>query len=1767
MSTNPTITKLKAQRGQVKGCITSVENWIAEHHGNISVSEAETQLKRLKKYETRFEEIQAKLEDLDPVELDPEQDERISFDDRLSFLESSLLEVRSMHEVSIHAETSTNQINVDLVATDLPKLNLPVFSGEYLEYPRFIDSFNALVHNVQSRNMTDTRRFGLLKSTLSGKALEAIANLPLVPGNYPVALEILKERFYKQRLIFTSYVRKLWDTQKATSTSSLRNLCDTYMSIQKGLELIATPQQITCGIMIQLLLTKCDSKTVEEWEKISATKDSLPDEKEFEDFLRKRCTQLEGIEYAAKVINKPPQTTIVTPNRPKTRHSNTSSGSSNKQKCPLCSDQHDISKCSQFMAESPKGRYYTAKKTHLCIKCLLPLKNHKLCKVACEVCAGNHHHLLHFDISTQQSSNDQNQTTPPKTSSSNTAQMTTENTGVSGNHANVVSEMSPSHDPSCDTYTFLATALVNARTVEGNFIPLRILFDGGSQLNLISERARSLLGIPAVNTMHQIQLSGINNSKVTLRKRVVVQLKSQLSPFHDSIILMVHPRLRQVHPSQQVDIASWNVPSDIMLADPKFNHPQQIDIILNAHHVDSYMLANCRNMGTSLPRLRETKFGWVVIGDWAVNQSSRAISNIGITVDISSPSTEPPLSDLLRKFWELESLQTSKLLSSEEKHIEAHFQSTHERLSDGRFVVRLPFSRSPELLGESRGIAAKRLSMINKKISQNPEYAKAYTEFINEYIDMGHCSEVPSPEASAPHYYIPHFSVTNDNSTTTRTRVVFDASCRTENDTCLNELLMVGPKLQDDLYVHLLRFRMHSFVLTGDVSKMYRQILIHPDDRKFQYILWKHQNETTVRTYALNTVTYGTASAPFQAVRCMQELATTDGNDLPMGQKVLLHDFYVDDMLTGSDDEQSVINIYNEVKTLLNRGQMVIRKFQSNSYRVLQDIPLEDHGTFLTIGDKEVLKTLGMIWVPDSDEFSYSYECDNSRKPTRRVILSEISRLFDPLGLIQPIVIKAKLFMQRLYAATSNWDEPVTPEDAKLWNEFKAQLADVAELKFSRPVLDSVYKTAKSLRNFELHCFCDASQIAYAAAIYVRSIEHDGWVETNLLTSKSRVAPLKKVSLPRLELCGAVLLSELYEQVKPHIPVELTHVYCWTDSTITLRWVTESPHKWQPFVATRATKIQNATIGATWKHIPSAQNPADLATRGMTPKELSRSILWRHGPEFLYESKNPWPATPIFSDCDEVPERAKVITSLVATTETDIFHRLKMMSLAPLLSAVAWPKLRRIFGYVNRFITNLKNRRSQKKKLATFEEAPSLSVSEIQHGTELIMHLVQHASFRKEIKTLANNQVLPSKSMFGKLSVFFDDMKLLRVGGRLGQVSTIPYDEKHPLLLPQKHIVTKLIVTWYHFQNLHAGPKALMGIVRQMFWPLNGQILANQVVHGCIRCSRTKPITFHQIMGDLPRDRATPSAPFTVTAVDFAGPFIIHYRLRGSKPTKVYLAVFVCFSTKAVHLELVEDLTVDALINCLIRFTNRRNCPTKIWSDNATNFVAASRKLEEFKKFYWQESTQQAISNWCRDSKGVTWSFVPPRSPHFNGLAEAAVKSAKYHLSKIPNIDSLTFPELNTVVIMIEGILNSRPIMPLSASPDEGQPLTPAHFLVGKSLRSIPEPQGQENSSKTFEKTVAIKQIFWRKWSKEYLKTLQEKHKWQQPQLGPKLDDLVLLVDKDLAPLKWKLGRVVQTYPGKDGRVRVVDVKTDTGTYCRAITELCPVPYSKQSSE
>ncbi|XP_047545909.1 uncharacterized protein LOC125077861 [Vanessa atalanta] len=397
----------------------------------------------------------------------------------------------------------------------------------------------------------------------------------------------------------------------------------------------------------------------------------------------------------------------------------------------------------------------------------------------------------------------------------------------------------------------------------------------------------------------------------------------------------------------------------------------------------------------------------------------------------------------------------------------------------------------------------------------------------------------------------------------------------------------------------------------------------------------------------------------------------------------------------------------------------------------------------------------------------------------------------------------------------------------------------------------------------------------------------------------------------------------------------------------------------------------------------------------------------------------------------------------------------------------------------------------------------------------------------------------------------------MRVGGRLDNANFI-YNKKHPIILQSAHEFTKLLFDYEHRRLMHAGPQLLLASIRETYWPIGGRNLAKACFHRCVRCRRMKGAIVTPLMGNLPRQRLLPGYPFQNTGVDYAGPIRCASRQgRGCRLVKVYIAIFICFTTKAIHLELVSDLTSNHFLLALYRFISRRGKPASIFSDNGTSFVGAYNDLSKFIKSN-AASLSESLAN-----DGISFKFIPAYSPHFGGLWEAGVKSTKYHLQRVLGCSNLTFVELYTTLTQIEAILNSRPLTPLSSDPDDDTPLTPGHFLIGRPLTSIPQPNLQDLSMSQltrYQRIEQLRQHFWTRWSKEYVAELQQRTKWRACKDGLELGSLVVVKEDNLPPLKWRLGRVVAVHPGSDGIVRVADIRTSTGVIRRAFNRICPLP-------
>ncbi|XP_075990293.1 uncharacterized protein LOC142985936 [Anticarsia gemmatalis] len=461
------------------------------------------------------------------------------------------------------------------------------------------------------------------------------------------------------------------------------------------------------------------------------------------------------------------------------------------------------------------------------------------------------------------------------------------------------------------------------------------------------------------------------------------------------------------------------------------------------------------------------------------------------------------------------------------------------------------------------------------------------------------------------------------------------------------------------------------------------------------------------------------------------------------------------------------------------------------------------------------------------------------------------------------------------------------------------------------------------------------------------------------------------------------------------------------------------------------------------------------------------------------------------------------------------------------------------------------------------ERVICLSPIEITEATEFLLRRVQREYVGEEIECLTKKKPISNKSSLLKLTPFLDENGLLRVKGRLIN-SILPSETKHPVILPAAGRLTELIIREAHHTTLHGGARLTLAHLRLKFWIIGGNRTVKKELRQCIKCHRYKPHKNNQLMGDLPKERVTPTRPFTNTGVDFTGHVDVKINKgRGVKTCKAYIAIFICMVTKAVHLELVSDLSTLTFLAAFKRMCARRGTPKNMFSDNGTNFVGAAKLLQhDFERYQTFQNTEfyDAMSN-----LQVKWHFNAPLWPTAGGLWEAAVKSMKHHLHRVLGEQKLTFEQFTTLLTQIEACLNSRPLCPLTEDVDDLEYLTPGHFLIGGPLFSLPQQEEDFAHYDLRNRWRLVEQInlhIWKRWSSEYLHQLQVRSKWQQSKENLNEGSLVLIKDENLPAGRWALGRVTELHPGADGIVRVATIKTKNGQIKRPITKLSPLPLS-----
>ncbi|XP_055844795.1 uncharacterized protein LOC129911111 [Episyrphus balteatus] len=1625
----------------------------------------------------------------------------------------------------------------------LPAIKLPSFDGSYQNWPNFHDLFVSLVASKDS--LSDIQKMHYLKTSLTGDAEKLLLTLSTESRNYAKGWSMLKDRYDHPRVLVNIQLNTLFNLPSLTQerVESIKDLLYTSTQVIHSLANLKIEVEHLDPILIFLLVRKLPGKTQQMWEEKLNDRENpkqLPTFQEFTSFLETRFRTLEAVDQQHG------QSSSNTSRSSSHKHSFIAHAQSGKSKltCKIClKNQHAVRKCYKFLKMSVTDRSQVINKLGLCRNCLGYSHTSDSCPSGrrCFHCQQPHHTLLHVNNTSfqpsQQPSNWQqhaNNSQPLQhqvinNNPPNQVQQNTQSTSLNAEapsfqssskqpstSSNLVSHHSHHSSKTKNSQVLLATALVKVKSSLGEWLTMRALLDSGSEASFITEYAAQLLQLKSQATQMGVSGLGLVSSGKSL-KMVDITFASHHSTFATTVQAYVLKSLTGHLPARTLHVENWTHLNDYVLADPEFFKSSKIDILLGSDVLAELLLPELIPPTDKLmPVMQNTTLGWILFGKAPiVSESSQQVRSF-----LQILQTD------LRIFWELEEAPFKPYLKAEDVECENHFINNVQRTVDGRYQVALPFKGNVHpVLGDSYQSALRRFYGLERRLDANQQLRDQYSECIEEYIQMGHMSEVDKnslPENQ--HYFLPHHAVIKESSSTTKLRVVFDASAKTSNGISLNDAMLVGPALQQNICDIILRWRLYKYTFTADIEKMYRQILIAEQDKNYQLVLWRKNTDEPIKVYRLNTVTFGTAAAPYLAIRTLQKLAD-DNSTNQITSSMILNEMYVDDLISGGNTVAEAKEKIKQIKSTLETAGFNLRKWTSNSDEVLSSIPTGERESSFSMPpeDSERVKTLGVHWLPSVDKFSFCYNPLPNPQPTKRFILSTIARLFDPMGWIAPCIVKAKMFMQQLWAKKLSWDEQIESSLLEQWNVFYNDLIAINKIQFPRWV-----ETIGDLSRVELHGFSDASEKAYGAAVYLRVEDDKGQAKMHLLIAKSRVAPVQPVSLPRLELCGAVMLAQLLDYATQVLGNKNIKQFAWTDSTITLSWIRASPTKWETFVRNRVGEIQRLTPIKIWKHIPTQHNPADLVSRGVLPSDLLENTLWWNGPDFLCDAwVFQYPTQPLI----RVHQAERIFPPI-----NELMHRSSEIN-----------KLIRITGLILRFTNNSKN------YIPNWKIGP-ISPSELDEAAKILVKIAQLEMFPEGI--------MKSRGM-ASLNPFVDPDGIIRVGGRLKNAN-LHYDQQHPIILAPNHHFTKLILHEAHEKTLHGGIQLMMGYLRKKYWIFQTKRIVKQYIHKCTICYRFRTKPAYQLMGELPSPRVNVSRPFSHTGVDYAGPISIRaWKGRGAKTYKGYLAIFVCLATKAIHLEAVSDLTTQAFLAAFRRFTSRRGVCGQIYSDCGTNFKGAESELYRLLKdatHDWK-NVAEALS-----SQGTKWNFIPPASPHFGGLWEAGVKSVKHHFKRVVGNGTLTFEELTTLLTQIEACLNSRPLCPLTENPDDFHALTPAHFLIGAEMYSVPEPDLTIGKTSYTDRWKAIQfslQTFWHHWQSEYLARLQQRPKWLKSQPQLKIGDLVLIKDERLPPTKWNLGRILETFPGKDDITRVVNLKTQQGEFKRPVTKLCPLPINE----
>ena len=1533
----------------------------------------------------------------------------------------------------------------------LQKLSLPTFEGDILEFHSFWETFDCRVNTNTSLNTID--KFDYLLSVCKGRAADALAAIPRTSAGYELAVSTLKRRFGRRAPIIDLSITELIELKHLSdecSVHDLRKMLDLVNVRIRSLISLGLDEKGGAHWIGPVLIARLPRRLRLRWEEGSRGRygdDSGGLCHSLDEFLEFFHQMVEMEEAANTVDPKKNRPKESNPHRPSLSRKTTLSSSFNTHVSP------SPSKCGLCRAPDHsiwKCSRFTggsaSDRKQVCRRLSL-----------CFNCLSPNHSVSSCTSSFRCRRCDSKHHTLLHLEPQGPSGGTPSNPPDPPPPANYPAKLAASTSlslPASDSgdRVLLQSCQAYAHSPTGGSMVVRVLFDSCSNYSFIRQSTAGLLKL----TNQRVQPLTINTFGCKVIERdfpvATLELSSLMGGPRRSIDVIVAAEL--VHPIQghQIDLSRFKHLQKLTIPeDHSSGSPLTVDIIIGANYYHDFVLYRKRTGSRNEPIAVKTFLGWTLHGPYSnLKHVQGEQSDVTTTLFCASmKSSGSAESTDLEKLWALEGMGVSP--EPEQEWVKPKLDN-----ANGRISTSLPWKSDQRPLSNLASVEPRQTNSDSRLNLSQQQQLNDYFQELEQLGIVEACSEIP-PRNS---WYLPHHCVWRK-----KLRVVFDGSF---GHPSLNTMLMTGPNLITEIPICLTSYRLFPFPITADIEKAFLQIEIDQSDRDFLRFL--HNGNS----YRFCRVPFGLTCSPALLNSSLKLLYDSFQDQFPDTVQRLRHCTYVDDVVTSFPDEKSVLKFQTESTELFALAGMNLRGWASDNERVLG----------VSAGaQSEVLE----LALTDHPAFK-STSC------TRREALSYTASLFDPLGLWLPWTIRLRMFLQTTWKAGLDWDDPFPPALEETWRQLLHEASH--QLKFSCP---------RSLQFQEnrsaLHVFSDASQKAFATCAYILSSSG-----ARLVYARGRVSPLKpSLTTPRAELMAALLSARAVKYLKENLPLlRPLRTYFWSDSTCVLSWLRGDPARLKPFVHNRVVEICEAE--GEWKFVPSGENPADLASRGISSFALSSSSLWEQGPTWLPDHSS-WPEQPSFAVLPEATMASS--DSSPCTDQNSSFFTTLVQRTSTLTRFV------RIVAWVLRFIRNSRRSLASSCEFLTHDEKETAFNRAIQQAQD---------QFVPEVLSVRGSAPVPRESPLLRLKPSWDPQRNLLV--------TTPRTNESPkIFLPQSARLTYLVILDIHVRSSHVGVDHTLAKFQAKYWTCRARLLVKRVVRDCRRCRRFRPRTYAYMEGQLPDFRAQFSPPFQNVGIDHAGP--LHLR----DGSKAYVLLFTCACVRAIHLELVNSLSTEDTALAFRRFQARRGIPLQVFSDNAACFKRLAPLVP------------------------AKWTFIPERSPTWGGWWERMIQCVKRSLRKVVGKTSLDWSSLFTVLLEIEGHINGRPLTYVSDEVDSVSPLTPAHFL------SVPQPlgapwisSGSVELNRSWRHMCKIASDLKNRWKSEYLPLLRQWRSGTSRGCTPAVGDVVLVSDGPRGG--WPLGRIVALHPGRDCAVRVVSVKIRGKVTRRLVRMLFPLECS-----